>query len=79
MGKATILRWWKYKSFWKLFGFAIGAIILSLISALLIPEPWCLFAILPLCGVAGFFMKKIIPDVFKDLITEMEKGQNKKE
>lgn len=72
MEKSNLIRWWRYASFRKFFGFGIGAIILSLVSALLIPGAWCLFAILPICGVSGYFMKKFIPEMFKDSMKELE-------
>ncbi len=72
MEKAELIRWWRYASFWKVFGIGIGAVVLSLVSALLIPDAWCLFAILPICGVSGYFIRKFIPEMFKDLIKELE-------
>lgn len=72
MSDSKFIRWWRYASFWKVLGFGIGAVILSLISALLIPRAWCLCAILPICGVSGYFMRKFIPDMFKDLMKELE-------
>lgn len=72
MEKVKFIRWWRYASFWKVFGAGIGAVILSLVSALLIPDAWCLCAILPICGVGGFFMRKFIPEIFKDLMKELE-------
>lgn len=72
MGKAKFIRWWRYASFWKFFGVGIGTVVLSLVSALLIPDVWCLCAILPICGVGGYFMRKFIPEVLKDLIKELE-------
>ena len=72
MEKVKLIRWWKYASFLKVFGAGIGAVILSLVSALLIPNAWCLCAILPICGVSGYFMKKFIPEMFKDLMKELE-------
>ncbi len=73
MGDVKTIRWWKYKSFLKFFGIGIGVVILSLISALLIPDAWCLCAILPICGVGGYFMRKLIPDVLMDLKKELER------
>lgn len=72
MGENKLMRWWKYKSFLNFFGIGIGAVILSLISALLISGAWCLCAILPICGVGGYFMKKFIPEMFKDIMKELE-------
>lgn len=72
MEKVKFIRWWRYASFWKLFGVGIGAVILSLVSALLIPDAWCLCAIIPICGVGGYFMRKFIPEMFKDLMKELE-------
>ena len=72
MGDVKIIRWWKYKSFWKVFGIGIGAMVLSLISALFIPGAWCLCVILPICGVGGYFMRKFIPEMFMDLMKELE-------
>lgn len=72
MEKAKLIRWWKYASFWKVFGIGIGAVILSLISASLIPDAWCLCTILPICGVGGYFIRKFIPEMFKDLMKELE-------
>lgn len=72
MGENKFIRWWRYASFWKFFGIGIGTVILGLISALLIPGTWCLCAILPICGVGGYFMRKFIPDVLTDLIKDLE-------
>lgn len=72
MEKAKFIRWWRYSSFWKVFGVGIGAVVLSLVSALLIPDAWCLCAILPICGVGGYFIRKFIPEMFKDLMKELE-------
>lgn len=72
MGDVKTIRWWKYKSFLIFFGIGIGAVVLSLISALFIPGAWCLCAILPICGVGGFFMRRFIPEMFKDLMKELE-------
>ena len=72
MKKDKFMRWWSYSSFRKFFGVGIGAIILSLVSALLIPNAWCLCAILPICGVSGYFMKKFISEMLKDLMKELE-------
>ena len=38
MEKTKLIRWWKYASFWKVFGIGVGAVVLSLVSALLIPN-----------------------------------------
>ena len=72
MGDVKTIRWWRYASFWKVFGIGIGAVVLSLISALLIPGAWCLCSILPICGVGGFFIRKFTPDVLRDLMKELE-------
>ena len=72
MEKTKLIRWWRYASFWKVFGFGIGAVILSLVSALLIPDAWCLCAILPICGVGGYFIRKFIPEILNDLMKELE-------
>lgn len=72
MVKTKLIRWWRYASFWKVFGIGIGAVVLSLVSALLISDAWCLCAILPICGVGGYFMRKFIPEMFKDLMKELE-------
>ena len=72
MEENKLIRWWRYASFWKVFGIGIGVVILGLISALLIPGAWCLCAILPICGVGGYFMSKFIPDVLTDLMKELE-------
>lgn len=72
MSDSKFIRWWRYASFWKLLAVIIGTIVLSLISSLLIPDAWCLFAILPICGVGGYFMRKFIPEVLKDLTKEMD-------
>ena len=72
MEKAKLIRWWRYASFWKVFGLGVGAVILSLVSALLIPDAWCLCAILPICGIGGYFIRKFIPGMLKDLMKELE-------
>ena len=66
------IKWWNYISFWKVFGIGILAIILSFISAYFISSFWCLCLILPICGVAGYFIKKWVPDVLRDLMKELE-------
>ena len=72
MGDNKFIRWWKYSSFWKLFGLIFGTIIISLISALLIPDAWCLCVILPICIINVILIRKIIPDVLEALFNEME-------
>lgn len=72
MEKVKFMRWWSYSSFLKVFGFGIGAVILSLVSALLIPGTWCLCAILPICGVSGYFIRKFIPEILNDLMKELK-------
>lgn len=72
MEKTKLIHWWRYSSFWKVLGVGVSAVILSLVSALLIPDAWCLCAILPICGVGGYFIRKFIPEMFKDLTKELE-------
>ena len=49
--------------FGSFFGIGIDVVTLSLISALLISGARCLFLILPICGVGGHFMRKLMSDV----------------
>jgi hypothetical protein len=66
------IKWWKYASFWKFFGVALGAMAGSLASALLIPNLWCLIGVFASCGVGGYYMRKLLPDVLLDLKKELE-------
>lgn len=72
MEETKLIKWWKYASFWKLFGVALSAMACSLISVLLIPNLWCLIGVFVSCGVGGCFMNKLISDVLRDLIKELE-------
>lgn len=65
------IRWWKYASFWKFFGTALATVGVSLGFALLIPNAWCLLGVFATCGVGGYFMRKLLPDVLTDLQKEL--------
>ena len=66
--------WWNYFSFWKLFGICFLCVILSVLCAIVMPNAWCLCAIIPICGVGGYGIRKIIPYIFRDLAKEIEKN-----
>jgi hypothetical protein len=66
------IKWWNYPSVWKLLGVMLGAMGASILSAFFIPGIWCLFGVLVSCGIGGYFMRKMIPDVLKDLAKELE-------
>lgn len=70
--KSKWIKWWKYASFWKFFGVALVSVGISLGFALLIPNAWCLLGVLPTCGVGGYYMRKLLPDVLLDLKKELE-------
>lgn len=65
------MRWWRYASFWKLIGAAIGAVVLSLLCGLFIPDPWCLIPIGIFVVSGGLLIRKFIPEVLEDLVKEM--------
>lgn len=69
--KSKWIKWWKYASFWKFFGVALASFGISLGFALLIPNAWCLLGVFAACGVGGYFMKKLLPDVLTDLQKEL--------
>lgn len=69
--KIIWIKWWKYVSIWKLFGIALASIGISLGFALLIPNAWCLPGVFATCGVGGYFMRKLLPDVLTDLQKEL--------
>lgn len=69
--KSEWIKWWKYASFWKFFGVALASIGISLGFALLIPNAWCLLGVFATCGVGGYFMRKLLPDVLTDLQKEL--------
>lgn len=69
--KSKWIKWWKYASFWKFFGVALASIGISLGFALLIPNAWCLPGVFATCGVGGYFMRKLLPDVLTDLQKEL--------
>lgn len=64
---ANWIRWWEYKSFLKLIGTAVGAVVLCLLCALFIPTPWCLIPIAVIVIVGRFLIKKFIPGMLDDL------------
>jgi hypothetical protein len=66
------IKWWKYASFWKFFGVALASFGISLSFALLIPNAWCLLGVFATCGVGGYFMKKLLPEVLTDLQKELQ-------
>lgn len=66
------IKWWKYASFWKIFGVAFASVGISLGFALLIPGTWCLPGVFATCGVGGYFMRKLLPDVLTDLQKELQ-------
>lgn len=65
------IRWWRYASFWKMFGATTGSVILSLLCALFIPEPWCLIPIGIFVITGGLLIRKFLPEVLEDLSKEM--------
>lgn len=69
--KSEWIKWWKYASFWKFFGVALASVGISLGFALLIPNAWCLLGVFATCGVGGYFMRKLLPDVLTDLQKEL--------
>lgn len=71
MSNIKWIRWWLYPSFFKFFGIAILCMVLSFLCAYFIPNLWCLIGIFPICGIGGYFMRKILPQILKDLGNEM--------
>jgi hypothetical protein len=65
--KSKWFKWWKYASFLKFFGVAFASVAISLGFGLLIPNAWCSPFVFATCGVGGYFMRKLLPDVLKDL------------
>lgn len=70
---ANLFKWWNYPSFWKLFGAAIGAVLICLLCALFIPQPWCLIPIAIFCLGGRFLIKKIFPGVLDDIVKEFDR------
>ena len=68
--KSKWLKWWKYVSILKFIGIAFASVGISLGFALLIPNAWCLPFIFATCGVGGYFMRKLIPIIVRDLHNE---------
>lgn len=73
MGDSKLIRWWRYASIWKLLGTAIGAVVISLICGLFIPEIWNVVCILVVCIIAGILMRKFFPDAMVDFLKEMDR------
>ena len=71
--KSNWIKWWKYASFWKFFGIALASIGISLGFALLIPNAWCLPGVFATCGVGGYYMRKLFPDILAALKQELDK------
>lgn len=61
------LKWWKYPSFLKFIGIAFASVLISLCFGLLIPNAWCSPFIFATCIVGGYFMRKLRPDILRDL------------
>lgn len=68
--KSKWLKWWKYASLSKFIGIGFASVVISLGFGLLIPNAWCSPFIFATCGVGGYFMKKLLPDILKDLHNE---------
>jgi MFS family permease len=66
-----IIRWWLYPSFFKFFGIAILCMVLSFLCAYFIPNLWCLIGVFTVCGIGGYFMRKMLPQLLRDLGNEM--------
>lgn len=66
-----LIKWWNYASFWKFFGIAIIAMICSILSAVIVRNEWCLVGVFLSCGICGYFMRKLYPDMLMDLQKEM--------
>jgi hypothetical protein len=66
-----IIRWRLYPSFFKFFGIAILCMVLSFLCAYFIPNLWCLIGIFPICGIGGYFMRNIFPQLMEDVYYEM--------
>lgn len=64
--------WWNYKSFWKFFCCAILTVLLSFLCAYLSQSAWCIIGILPICFIGSYYMRKLLPDVFDDLVKELD-------
>lgn len=71
MAKLRWIRWWAYSSFRNFMLSAFISTILCVLCMLIIPSSWCLFGILPICCIGGYFMRKEIPNLLRDLIKEM--------
>jgi hypothetical protein len=69
--KRKLIKWWNYSSFWKIFGVALASAVVSLGFALLIPNEWCLPGVFATCGVGGYYIRKLLPEVFTDLRKEL--------
>ena len=70
--KIKLIKWWKYASFFKFLGIALASAGISLGFALLIPNTWCLPGVFATCGVGGYFMRKLFPDILTDLKKELQ-------
>ena len=57
---ANFVKWWKSKLFWKIFGAAITAILISLSGSLFIPQPYGLFVSIPSAIGGGLVIRKIL-------------------
>ena len=75
---ANWFKWWNYPSFWKLFGVAIGAVVICLFCALFIPGPWYLIPIGVVCLIGRFLIKRLFPNVADDIIKESNRNEEEK-
>ena len=75
MSDSKWIRWWRYPSVWKFWGILLGAVVLSLLSILFIPEYWNIGVMVVILLISGHFGRKFgmesITDIFnKEIMNE---------
>lgn len=65
-----LFKWFNYSIFWKLFGVVFCSVILCFLCALLFPSVWCLFGVIPICCIGGYFIRILLPDALKTIIKD---------
>lgn len=75
MSKNRWIRWWTYSSFRNFMLSAFISTILCVLCMLIIPSSWNFFGVLLICCIGGgYFMRKEIPNLIRDLIKEMREN-----
>lgn len=65
-----VIKWWKNKNFCILLAILLTAVVVSALLGQFVPFPYNLISILVVCGVSGFFARKKLIEVLKEICSK---------